>query len=111
MCLASTEGMIANAESGSPEPPAADGLQPSSPVWGESGDGWPSTGPGRRGLVDRVLGGVGFRRGRRDPVDLRVGDALDFWRVESVEPGRMLRLRAEMKVPGLAWLGFEAERD
>ena len=61
-----------------------------------------------RGLADRVVGGVGLRRGRRDPAKLRVGDALDFWRVEAVEPGRLLRLRAEMKVPGKAWLQFTA---
>jgi uncharacterized protein YbjT (DUF2867 family) len=61
-----------------------------------------------RGLVDRLVGGVGMRRGRRDPHDLRVGDALDFWRVEAVEPDSLLRLRAEMKVPGLAWLQFQA---
>ena len=61
-----------------------------------------------RGAVDRLVGGVGMRRGRRDPHDLRVGDALDFWRVEAVEPGALLRLRAEMKVPGRAWLQFEA---
>jgi len=61
-----------------------------------------------RGAFDRLAGGVGMRRGRRDPVDVRVGDALDFWRVEAVEPGRLLRLRAEMKVPGRAWLQFEA---
>jgi uncharacterized protein YbjT (DUF2867 family) len=57
-----------------------------------------------RGLIDRVAGGVGLRRGRRDPARLRVGDAVDFWRVEEVLPGRMLRLRAEMRLPGLAWL-------
>jgi uncharacterized protein YbjT (DUF2867 family) len=61
-----------------------------------------------RGLLDRLIGGVGMRRGRRNPLDVRVGDAVDFWRVEAVEPDRMLRLRAEMKVPGLAWLQFEA---
>ena len=60
-----------------------------------------------RGLGDRLIGGVGLRRGRRDPDRLRVGDALDFWRVEAVEPGRLLRLRAEMKVPGKAWLQFK----
>ncbi len=60
-----------------------------------------------RGLMDRVIGGVGLRRGRRDPDNLRVGDALDFWRVEAVDPGHLLRLRAEMKVPGKAWLQFE----
>jgi hypothetical protein len=61
-----------------------------------------------RGMTDRLCGGVGMRRGRRDPDDLRVGDALDFWRVEVVEPGRLVRLRAEMKVPGRAWLEFRA---
>src|SRR5476649_2211975 len=60
-----------------------------------------------RGMLDRLCGGVGMRRGRRDPEDLRVGDSLDFWRVEMVEPGRLIRLRAEMKVPGRAWLEFE----
>ena len=60
-----------------------------------------------RGFLDRMIGGVGLRRGRRDPDELRVGDALDFWRVEAVEPGRLLRLRAEMKVPGKAWLQFK----
>lgn len=60
-----------------------------------------------RGAVDRLAGGVGMRRGRRDPVDLRPGDALDFWRVEAVDPPALLRLRAEMKVPGRAWLQFE----
>ncbi|MBC6458783.1 SDR family oxidoreductase [Actinomadura sp. HBU206391] len=57
-----------------------------------------------RGFLDRLAGGVGLRRGRRDPCRLRVGDAVDFWRVEEVEPGRLLRLRAEMRLPGLAWL-------
>ena len=60
-----------------------------------------------RGAVDRLAGGVGMRRGRRDPVDLRPGDALDFWRVEAVDPPALVRLRAEMKVPGRAWLQFE----
>jgi uncharacterized protein YbjT (DUF2867 family) len=60
-----------------------------------------------RGALDRLMGGVGLRRGRRDPVEIRVGDALDFWRVEAVEEGKLLRLRAEMKVPGKAWLQFE----
>jgi uncharacterized protein YndB with AHSA1/START domain len=62
-----------------------------------------------RGMIDRLLGGVGLRRGRRDAQEVRVGDALDFWRVEAVEPGRLLRLRAEMKVPGRAWLEFRVE--
>ncbi len=62
-----------------------------------------------RGVVDRLIGGVGLRRGRRHPRDVRVGDAIDFWRVEAVEQNRLLRLRAEMKVPGRAWLQFEVE--
>jgi hypothetical protein len=61
-----------------------------------------------RGLMDRIVGGVGLRRGRRDPKEVRVGDAVDFWRVEAVVPGELLRLRAEMKVPGRAWLQFDS---
>ncbi len=57
-----------------------------------------------RGWADRLVGGVGLRRGRRDRQHLQVGEALDFWRVEEIEPGRLLRLRAEMKLPGEAWL-------
>lgn len=60
-----------------------------------------------RGFIDLLLGGVGVRRGRRDDDSLRVGDALDFWRVESFDPDHQLRLHAEMKVPGRAWLEFE----
>jgi hypothetical protein len=63
---------------------------------------------GLRGILDRVIGGVGLRRGRRSPTNLRVGDALDFWRVEAYEPHHLLRLRAEMRLPGAAWLQFEA---
>lgn len=62
-----------------------------------------------RGWLDRLVGGVGLRRGRRDAARLRVGDSLDFWRVEEIEPGRLLRLRAEMRLPGLAWLEMCAE--
>jgi len=57
-----------------------------------------------RGLLDVLVGGPGLRRGRRNPVGLKVGDTVDFWRVEAFEPGRLLRLSAEMKVPGRAWL-------
>jgi hypothetical protein len=60
--------------------------------------------------VDKLVGGVGLRRGRRDQVRLVTGDALDFWRVEQIIPGRFLRLRAEMKLPGLAWLEFTVEQ-
>ncbi|GGW99156.1 NAD(P)-dependent oxidoreductase [Streptomyces malachitofuscus] len=64
-----------------------------------------------RGRLDRIVGGVGLRRGRRDAERLRVGDSLDFWRVEEIERGRLLRLRAEMRLPGLAWLEMRAETD
>lgn len=62
-----------------------------------------------RGMVDQLLGGVGMRRGRRHPVELRPGDPVDFWRVEAFKPDRLLRLKAEMKLPGRAWLQFEVE--
>jgi len=62
-----------------------------------------------RGLLDRLVGGVGMRRGRRHSTNLRVGDAIDFWRVVGVEPGRRLVLVAEMKLPGTASLEFEVE--
>ncbi len=62
-----------------------------------------------RGWMDRAIGGVGLRRGRRDPVSVRIGDAIDFWRVEDVVPGRRLLLHAEMIVPGDAWLEFRVE--
>jgi len=64
-----------------------------------------------RGFLDLLVGGVGVRRGRPSPVSLRVGDALDFWRVEAIDPGHLLRLAAEMKVPGRAWLEFEVTGD
>ncbi len=60
-----------------------------------------------RGFIDLLWGGVGSRRGRRDPEWLSPGDTVDFWRVEAVEPDSLLRLRAEMKLPGRAWLQFE----
>lgn len=62
-----------------------------------------------RGLADRAVGGVGMRLGRRDPIRLRVGDALDFWRVEAIRRPEQLRLRAEMRVPGCAWLQYDVE--
>ena len=63
-----------------------------------------------RGLMDRAVGGVGLRRGRRDPNTLHVGETLDFWRVEERVPDNLLRLRAEMKMPGKAWLEFKIEK-
>ena len=64
-----------------------------------------------RGLLDRIVGGPGLRRGRRDPFDLSVGDALDWWRVEEIEDEYRLRLRAEMRLPGLAWLELIVDTD
>jgi len=60
-----------------------------------------------RGFMDKLAGGPGLRRGRRDPTELLPGDAVDFWRVEEVDPPRLLRLRAEMKLPGRGWLQWE----
>ena len=62
-----------------------------------------------RGWIDKLVGGVGLRRGRRHPHRLQLGEALDWWRVEALEPGRLLRLRAEMRVPGRAWLEMAVE--
>lgn len=76
-------------------------------------EGWPAGNAlwQLRGLMDRAVGGVGMRRGRRHPRELRVGDPLDFWRVEALEAPNLLRLRAEMKLPGRAWLQFEVRPD
>jgi uncharacterized protein YbjT (DUF2867 family) len=62
-----------------------------------------------RGILDWLVGGVGYRRGRRHATQVWVGDAFDFWRVEAVEPDQMIRLRAEMKLPGRGWLQFKSE--
>jgi uncharacterized protein YbjT (DUF2867 family) len=64
-----------------------------------------------RGLIDLAIGGVGMRRGRRDSEHVLPGDTIDCWRVEAVEPGRLLRLVSEMRLPGRAWLQFELEPD
>jgi len=82
-------------------------------IWSIGGDtGWPSMNWawGLRGLVDKLVGGIGIRRGRRHPQDLRTGDALDFWRVLLADrkKGRLI-LYAEMKLPGEAWLEFATE--
>jgi uncharacterized protein YbjT (DUF2867 family) len=78
-------------------------------IGGESG--WPYANAlwKIRGMIDFLLGGVGMRSARRSIRMLRVGDTLDFWRVEAIEPDRLLRLRAEMKVPGRAWLEYRLE--
>ena len=75
--------------------------------------GWPSMNWAYRvrGVLDRLVGGPGMRRGRRHPSELEMGDAVDFWRVEALEAGRMLRLKAEMKLPGSGWLEFRVAPD
>ena len=64
-----------------------------------------------RGMLDRIVGGVGLRRGRRHPDRLVLGDAVDFWRVEALERPKLLRLRAEMRLPGEAWLEFSVTEE
>ena len=59
-----------------------------------------------RGFLDLLVGGPGLRRGRREPVELKVGDTLDCWRVEKIDAPHILRLHAEMRLPGRAWLEF-----
>ena len=67
--------------------------------------------PQAKDIVDTAVaaGGVGMRRGRRDPETCVAGDPIDFWRVEACEPDHLLRLEAEMKVPGRAWLEFTVD--
>lgn len=74
---------------------------------GQAGWYWGSAMWKLRGVLDLAVGGAGLRRGRRDPERLRVGEAVDFWRVERYEEDRLLRLSAEMRLPGRAWLQFE----
>lgn len=64
-----------------------------------------------RGYIDLIFGGVGLRRGRRSETELIPGDPLDFWRVEAIEQNKLLRLRAEMKLPGKAWLQFQVKNN
>ncbi len=106
--LATYDGMIIERRQRIADAPPATVYRVFSRLGGERG--WPTFDWAwqLRGSLDRLVGGVGLRRGRRDPEALRVGDALDFWRVEAVEPGRLVRLRAEMKLPGRAWLQFES---
>ena len=89
-----------------PQPPAA-AFRPIERIGGAAGWYYGNALWRLRGFVDLLAGGAGMRRGRRDPETLHQGDAVDFWRVEAVEHDRLLRLRAEMKIPGRAWLQFE----
>lgn len=90
---------------------AAEAFRPIERIGGKTGwyyGNWMWT---LRGFLDLLVGGAGVRRGRRHPEHLEVGDTVDFWRVESITPNRLLRLRSEMKLPGRAWLQFEVEED
>jgi len=91
--------------------PPADAFRPIERIGGDNGWYFASWLWDLRGWIDLLVGGVGRRRGRRNPTRLRTGDALDWWRVEQIEPDRLLRLVAEMKVPGRAWLQYEVEPD
>jgi len=75
-------------------------------------NGWPCNWAWRmRALLDRIIGGVGMRKGRPDPDKIKVGDTLDFFKVVKIIPGRMIRMKAEMKLPGEGWLQFEVTSD
>jgi uncharacterized protein YbjT (DUF2867 family) len=109
--MGSREGMIVDRQRRSVAAPAAVTFAQIERLGGETG--WPFANLlwGLRGLMDRAVGGPGMRLGRRDPEHVRVGDAVDFWRVEAVRRPELLRLRAEMKVPGRAWLQYEVVGD
>ena len=89
-----------------PAPPQS-AFSPISKIGGDTGWYCANYLWGIRGFLDLLMGGVGVRRGRRDPDHLAVGDTVDWWRVESYEPGRRVKLFAEMRMPGRAWLEFE----
>jgi len=109
--LGSHEGMLLDRRRRRVQATPADVFEAICALGGE--EGWPAGNAlwQLRGMMDRVAGGVGMRRGRRHPRELRVGDPLDFWRVEALEVPHLLRLRAEMKLPGRAWLQFEVLPD
>jgi hypothetical protein len=104
--LGSHEGMLLERHHRHVQAPPHVVFQACSALGGENG--WPAGNLlwQMRGMLDRVVGGTGMRRGRRHPRELRVGDPVDFWRVEALEPDRLLRLRSEMRLDGDAWLQF-----
>jgi uncharacterized protein YbjT (DUF2867 family) len=107
--LTSREGMVAENRSIKIEAPVAEVFAHITSLGGERGWLYANWAWQLRGLLDRLVGGIGMRRGRRSLTRVRVGDPIDFWRVESVEDQHRLLLRAEMKVPGRAWLEFLTE--
>ena len=104
--LESREGLIMERRRRSVAAPARDVYRALTGMGGTRGWYFANWAWRLRGMLDRMLGGAGLRRGRRHPDDLRVGDAVDFWRVDALEPDRLVRFRSEMKVPGRAWLQF-----
>lgn len=105
--LTTQEGMIIEQRVLEVDAPPKQVFQAFTTLGGETGWLYANWAWWLRGFLDRLVGGVGFRRGRRDPLTLRVGDAVDFWRVERLVEDEQVLLRAEMKVPGRAWLQFE----
>ena len=108
--LESREGLIVERRQLAVSAPAVKVYQVCAGIGAERGWYFANWAWSLRGMLDRMLGGAGLRRGRRHPDELRVGDALDFWRVEEVEPYHHLRLRSEMKLPGEAWLQLEISK-
>lgn len=106
--LISEEGMLLEQRQIRVQAPEADVFDIYTRLGGEHGWLYMNWAWRFRGWIDRLLGGSGLRRGRRDPLQLRVGDAVDFWRVEDIRLPGLLRLRAEMLLPGRAWLQFES---
>jgi uncharacterized protein YbjT (DUF2867 family) len=104
-------GRVVDARARDVEVPPARAFAPIRRLGGEAGWYYGDALWHLRGFLDLLVGGVGLRRGRRDPETPAVGSALDFWRVEAYEPDRLLRLRAEMRLPGRAWLEFAVEGD
>jgi uncharacterized protein YbjT (DUF2867 family) len=102
------EGMMIERRSAVVDAPAAAVFRAYAGIGGQRGWLFMDWAWAMRGWMDKAIGGVGIRRGRRHPDDIRSGESLDFWRVEAVERDHLMRLRAEMKVPGKAWLQFES---
>lgn len=105
--VGSTEGMLIDRRERKTSAPPAAVFSVFTSLGGERGWLYADNLWALRGSIDRLVGGIGIRRGRRSALGLRVGDAVDFWRVEAYEPDHLLRLRAEMRLPGYAWLEFE----
>ena len=111
VCLESRHGMIVERRSRTVAAPAIDVYRVFTGIGGDRGWYFANWTWKLRGAMDRLLGGAGLRRGRRHPDELRIGDGLDFWRVEDLVPERLLRLRAEIKLPGRAWLQYEVREN